>query len=191
MTGQKRSVRDAVTVTAKDNADGTKTLPGWERTFLAYYREHGTLYKAAKAAGVTSVTAWRHIKADPEFADAVEHARQEYADALEEGMHELFTAKNNVVAGIVMLKGLRPEKYIERQQIQTMSVNVDVQIESSEARGFLRDLLLGATQATKQRLGVVSASPSDAEKTTALPLAELPEHAESAPETTQQDGGVA
>jgi hypothetical protein len=118
-------------------ARGPELPDHWRQTFLDAYEQTGTLWKAAKIAGLSAKTVKRHMEADPDFADQAEERRQLYADGLEIGMDGLFR-KGNVVAGIVMLKKHRPADFIERAQIQSVNVNVDIQV--AEAREFLHAL---------------------------------------------------
>ncbi len=48
--------------------------------FLNFIAEHGRVMDACKAAGVSSTTVRKHVETDPEFAEAYDHAKQEYAD---------------------------------------------------------------------------------------------------------------
>jgi hypothetical protein len=64
----------------------------------------GTLWKAAKRAGVSPDTALRARRRDEEFARRVEDARQLFADQLEEDL----AAEPGVVGKIVMLKNIAP-----------------------------------------------------------------------------------
>lgn len=48
--------------------------------FLDFIAEHGRVMDACKAAGVSSSTVRKHVDTDPEFAEAYDHAKQEYAD---------------------------------------------------------------------------------------------------------------
>lgn len=48
--------------------------------FLNFIAENGRVMDACKAAGVSSSTVRKHVETDPEFAEAYDHAKQEYAD---------------------------------------------------------------------------------------------------------------
>lgn len=57
--------------------------------FLAEYRKHAMIGRAAKAAGVTAQTVKGHMKNDPDFAEAALEAQEEYKDKLQEHHQDL------------------------------------------------------------------------------------------------------
>lgn len=119
---------------------------GWELPFLDYYRKHGVIYMAAERAGVHHATVWRLQQDDPEFAAAMETAKQGYADSLQVRLVASGKKKENPVGYIVQLKAQRPDLYIERSL--TMSVNADVQLEPEAGLQLIQALLGKATNAT-------------------------------------------
>jgi len=59
-----------------------------KRKFLAYVRKHGYhIASAAQSVGVTSYVVFSHQKTDPEFAEAMDAARQVYVESLSHEIH--------------------------------------------------------------------------------------------------------
>lgn len=122
---------------------------GWQDAFLTEYEATGTLWRAAKVAGVSADSVERYRASDQDFAAKVEEARQLYADDLETTMHDQFV-KGNVVAGIVLLKKHRPHQFIERHAILNVDVHIDVP--TDQARQVLGEMLAHVTPSTVERL---------------------------------------
>jgi hypothetical protein len=55
----------------------------WEPAFLTALAETGNYKEAAKLAGISRMTAWRHRTSDPDFAKKSADAEQEAADLLD------------------------------------------------------------------------------------------------------------
>jgi hypothetical protein len=70
----------------------------------------------AKRAKVDRRTHYNWLKEDPWYVQAFRQAVQEAGDALEDKLNEL-AHEGNVTAAIFLLKGLRPNKYRERSQV--------------------------------------------------------------------------
>jgi hypothetical protein len=87
-----------------------------KRAFLAAYSRCGSLSRAAKRAGVDRRTHYNWKKADPDYRDALLQATIEAGDALEDKLMDLAHDEGNVTAAIFLLKGLRPEKYKDRNE---------------------------------------------------------------------------
>ena len=119
---------------------------GWRGLFLAYVELNGTLYKAARAAGVSDDTVRRERARDAEFDRQVEEARQFHADELEEQLR----AEPGVVGRIVLLKKFKPAEYIERQSVLNLNVNTEVPPELGKE--LLLKMLGAATPATQAML---------------------------------------
>lgn len=96
--------------------------------FLAIFRERCSIREAAEAVGVTRTTIYNHIKSDEAFAGALEAARSDAADRLEEVAYaravegtDVPVFRNGEVVGHVtrksdrllamLLRAHRPEKY--------------------------------------------------------------------------------
>ena len=112
--------------------------------FLAALRKHGTRWVAARQAGVSHDTIQRHEQADPDFAQLVRDAKEEYADVLELNLRRLALKRDNVIANIVALKKHRPGDYIERNQ--TLTVNVNAAVDGEEGRQLLRAMFGSLTR---------------------------------------------
>jgi hypothetical protein len=82
-----------------------------KRAFLAAFSRCGSLSSAAKRARIDRRTHYNWL-ADPVYQQAFQQAIREAGDALEDKLNELA----NVTAAIFLLKGLRPEKYKDRQE---------------------------------------------------------------------------
>lgn len=92
----------------------------WKQAFLAAYRKTGIVGTSAQIAGVTRQ--WVHMTStrDPEFRQAMDDAREDAADALEQ--HALDRARDkhkpSDLLTIFMLKGLRPHIYRENHRLE-------------------------------------------------------------------------
>ena len=103
--------------------------------FLELYAETGNVSLAAKAAGTSRATVYRWKGEDPDFATAWDSAAEEAADRLEQeawrravqgtdepvhyqGQRVDIVKRYSDTLLIFLLKGFRPKKYQDRQQIQ-------------------------------------------------------------------------
>lgn len=124
----------------------------WEPAFLTALAELGNYKEAAKLAGISRMTAWRHKTSDPEFAQKCADAEQEAADLLEkeawrratEGTDEPVFYKGDQCGTIkrysdnllmFLLRGVRPEKYRERFVLPVDELNRLIERELAMARG--------------------------------------------------------
>lgn len=106
-----------------------------KRLFLIAYSETGNLSFASEVAGIDRSTHYVWLKNDVKYAEAYEQAKDIAADALElearrravEGVDEPVYYKGRAVGAvrkfsdtllIVLLKGVMPEKYKDRQDIK-------------------------------------------------------------------------
>jgi hypothetical protein len=82
----------------------------WIEPFLAAYAERGTVRAACKAANVSRQTYTKWLQ-DPDFAQRVADAKEDFADHLEEILFDIMTGKSKgqYVPGMFLLKGKRPE----------------------------------------------------------------------------------
>ena len=126
---------------------------------MAKVREHGGLCLAAEEAGVSIKTVQRLRANDPAFDGRVEDALELYADTIEHAMVKQAKDRGNPVGYIVRLKALRPGKYIERHQMNVLSMNVTVDASPEDAAGLLRSMLGDVTPATLQSLSAPSGAP--------------------------------
>lgn len=118
--------------------------PLWRTRFLAALSASPNVSAAADAAAVALSTVYAHRAKDPAFRKAWEEAVDRGADALEQALYERGLGRGierlkfhegqavidprtgqpylerdySDTAAIFLLKGLRPEKYRERQQVE-------------------------------------------------------------------------
>lgn len=102
-----------------------------KRVFLQAYSRYGNVTKAAEIAGVDRATHYEWIHSDEQYAEAFQQAQEAAADYLEqeawrratEGVEQDVFYKDKKIATkkeysdtllIFLLKGIRPEKYKER-----------------------------------------------------------------------------
>jgi hypothetical protein len=119
-----------------------------KEAFLREYSRLGTILKAAPAAGIDRKSHYLWFKADPEYAELFERAKEDYLEKLEaeadrravegtlrpvfyEGEECGHIREFSDVLLIFRLKSLAPEKYRENRKID---VNV------SGAEDFYRDI---------------------------------------------------
>jgi hypothetical protein len=98
-----------------DSSDFPKVTHIKKRAFLAAYSRCGSLSRAAKRAGVDRRTHYNWKRADPDYREAFLQATIEAGDSLEDKLMDL-AHEGNVTAAIFLLKGLRPEKYKDRNE---------------------------------------------------------------------------
>ena len=115
---------------------------GWEARFIEHFRETGNITASAAAAGIDRRTYYARLKANRTFAAAVEDAREEAIDRLEEaarlravdGVDEPVYQKGKLCGYVrrysdallsLLLRANRPDKYRERQQVD-LSGNVGI-----------------------------------------------------------------
>ena len=110
-----------------------------KKRFIQTLEAQGTVFHAAKAAGVSRWTAYRWRQEDLEFADQWDEAIENAVDAVENVIYQR-ALSGDVIAAIFYLKAQRP-KYRDR-----LNINVEqVQSEIREALERIRanpDLLL-------------------------------------------------
>lgn len=83
--------------------------------FLSHLAALGSIAPAARATGVSHYTPYTWMQSDPEFAEAVEAARDYWADQLELETYQ--AAQRNDVLKMFLLKAARPHKYRERVDV--------------------------------------------------------------------------
>ena len=87
-----------------------------KRAFLSAFSRCGSISAAAKRAKIDRRTHYNWLKEDPWYVEAYKQSVQQAGDALEDKLNEL-AHDGNVTAAIFLLKGLRPNKYRERSQV--------------------------------------------------------------------------
>jgi hypothetical protein len=100
---------DAPKATAKRREDfGARK----QAIFLDNLKQYGSVFFAAKQAGINKTTAYRHRESDPEFAAAWEAAKDDALDLLEATAHKRAHSTSDTLL-IFLLKAGRPAKYRE------------------------------------------------------------------------------
>lgn len=120
-----------------------------KKAFLAAFRETGNVRLACLAAEVGRSTIYRWLE-EPEYREAFDLAKEDAADILEaeakrravEGVEEPVGWYKGEAGGVVrkysdslmifLLKGLRPDVYRERIQVQGFLANLDLNKLSNE-----------------------------------------------------------
>lgn len=113
-------------VSVPPSKPGPALPSNWQATFLAYYREHGGLHRAAEAADVSHETVRRYREREPAFDQAIRDAREYHADLTEERLVASAERSDNPVGFIVRLKALRPEQYIEKHAVMNLTVSAEL-----------------------------------------------------------------
>lgn len=109
----------------------------WMPVFLAAMQQMPNIRVACKQAGISRAEVYRARARDAEFALAWEQAKQDGIDVIE--AHLMVMSKKNVVAGIFMLKNLRPDVYGEHVNVN-VSGSLSIE-EVRQARASLHDKL--------------------------------------------------
>jgi len=86
--------------------------------FLEIYVKVGTVAGAASGAGVSRARVYQWLNEDSNFKERFEHTRKDVADNLEAKAIERAMAGLSDTLLIFLLKGLKPDKYRERQDIR-------------------------------------------------------------------------
>lgn len=88
-----------------------------KRAFLAAFSRCASISRAAKRAKVDRRTHYDWKRDDPEYVKAFAAAEIEAGDAVVDALAEEGLERRNVTALIFLAKGLKPEKFRERQDI--------------------------------------------------------------------------
>jgi hypothetical protein len=121
-----------------------------KKQFLKAYREEFTIYHACIKIGVSRACYYKWYREDPEFVKAVDIAEKDIVNDLErearrrayEGVEKAVYQQGKEVGNvreysdtlmIFLLKGLAPEKYRERTDINA-TIKADVEIKQIEVR---------------------------------------------------------
>lgn len=119
-----------------DQPDGTGGTPKktWQELFLGKLRTSGNVSLACKAARVGRTTAYRQREDDQQFAAAWATALEDAADALEAVAWKRASTGQSDTLLIFLLKGLKPEKFRERSEVNVNVRDLDAAIENELAR---------------------------------------------------------
>ena len=141
---------DVIDPPRKRRRPGPGIPDDWQARFLRYYREHGGLWRAAEAAGVSYETVGRYRQHDRAFETQVQDAKQYYADSLEQRMIAQAEESGNPVGYIVRLKALRPNEYIEKHAV--VNFNLQAEIPGVDVVSVLHTMLGHLTEPTRALL---------------------------------------
>jgi hypothetical protein len=103
--------------------------------------QRGLTTTAARAAGVHRATTHRARKSDPEFAAAWDEAFEAGTDVLEETAIKRATEYSDVLL-LALLKARRPDKFMERQRLEHVRLNLSsaqLELEQMAARILQED----------------------------------------------------
>jgi len=90
----------------------------WEVEFLNAYRVCGNKTEACQIAGIERSTVHRRALQYPEFAAALEEAREEATERLEAIARKRAESNSDILL-MFLLKSLRPEKYRDSYHVET------------------------------------------------------------------------
>jgi hypothetical protein len=126
----------------KGRRPGRQLPDDWRARFLEHHAEHGVRWRGARYAGVSYDALVAAERADPDFARAVENARQTYLDRHMLNLNRLAFEKDNVVGSIVALKAGRPSEYLERAI--SVNANFTASLDPQAGAALLATMLGGA-----------------------------------------------
>jgi hypothetical protein len=177
-----------------ENHAGERFTPEMVDEGIRYVAAGGTITGYAQAAGLSVATAWRHIKADPRYEDAVDQGAEIFSERLmrvamtpdmqtetvrtvsekdgvtvvEKTADAVFSRKLAVWAGMEWLKNRSPKKFGRRT---TTEVNVTMASAIASARKRVRndDVVDVEARDPKRRDGAVQITPAPSVKVE-LPL---------------------
>jgi Cu2+-containing amine oxidase len=98
-------------------------------TFVALYREHGSIFHAAKLTPVSRKTIYNWMAADEQFAEAVADSKEDSLDDLETSVYK--RAFNDSLLAMFYLKAHR-HKFRDKVTIDVDSVRNEIQQRISE-----------------------------------------------------------
>jgi hypothetical protein len=125
----------------------------WKPKFLEVLSQGSTVTVAAAAAGIHRSNANRARKSDAEFSAAWDEAIEAGTDVLEERAIKRAMEYSDVLL-LALLKSRRPEKFMERQRLE--HVHVDLSSAQEELENMARKILADdedEAEETKQLTG--------------------------------------
>lgn len=102
--------------------------------FINLYREHGSIYHAAKLTPVSRKTVYNWIEVDEQFAEAVADSKEDSLDDLETSVYQ--RAFKDSILAMFYLKAHRP-KFRDK-------VTIDIEAVNEEIRERMRQLNPGS-----------------------------------------------
>lgn len=116
-----------------------KFSPKKKAEFLRLLEEGTRRGAAAKAIGLSRVTIANHMKADAEFAGAVDDAEMHADEAVEDAMYQAACA-GNVVACQVWLYNRQPHKWADRRKVDVAAAVMTGSLTEDQLREKARRL---------------------------------------------------
>ena len=99
---------------SSSSSNGSNTK---KKAALDGYVETGTVTGACRKAHINRTTFYRWVKGDTKFAQQYEQAKEQVGDLLEEeALKRAYNGDHTLI--IFLLKGLKPEKYGDKQTFE-------------------------------------------------------------------------
>jgi len=118
--------------------EGDELMRNWKPRFLEVLASGTTVTTAAAAAGIDRSTANRARKSDQEFNAAWTEAEEAGTDILEEAAIKRAMEFSDTLL-LALLRARRPEKFMERQRLE--HVRVDLSSAQEELENMARKML--------------------------------------------------
>lgn len=134
----------------------------WKGIFLEIYAQTGNVSIACQAAQIDRMTYLRHKEKDPEFARALEFARQDAIDTLFAAAFERAMTQSDLLM-IFLLKHLDPDTFGDRKFYQAevkQEVTVDHRLNLGEVKGMLKVLVQTGKISLKELAEMLGEPPS-------------------------------
>ena len=87
-----------------------------KRLFLTTYSEQGAVGISAELSGISRFTHYKWLQNDPDYAEAFHEAERSAITSLEDEARKRAIGGSDTLL-IFLLKGLRPERYSDRQRV--------------------------------------------------------------------------
>lgn len=95
-----------------------------KRTFIQLYREHGSIFHAAKLTPVNRKTVYRWLESDPQFAEALNDCKEDCSDQVETSVFRK-AINGDTISAIFYLKAHRP-KFRDRVTIDLDGIQDEI-----------------------------------------------------------------
>lgn len=122
----------------------------WQDRFLAALRNSGNVRAACQAAKVERMTAYRHRKKSPVFAQKWEDALQDAVDVLEAVAWKRAQDISDTLL-IFLLKAHRPDVYSDKVRLEIVRREAE---RMAEGTGFTADEIIAEAEEMLRRNGV-------------------------------------
>lgn len=93
--------------------DYSASSTDWAPAFIAALRDQGTIFHAAKTAGIARSAVYTRRDRDPEFAQAMREALDDATDILEAEARRRAKDGSDALL-VILLKAYRPERFKDR-----------------------------------------------------------------------------